>query len=111
MKISLVKKKSEFHEKITEKIPTFVEFFAQWCGPCHKMSPLIESIADEFKWKLNMVKVDIENSDGLANEYNISSVPTFIIFKNGKQIKTHHGTISYEKLKIFIEDVIGNNYV
>lgn len=68
----------------------FVDFYTKWCGPCKKISPEIEKLALKYK-HIKFVKVDCEFLESLANKYNISTVPTFILFYNGDQVKTIEG--------------------
>jgi thioredoxin 1 len=84
--------KSEFQQKvIEEKKPVLVDFFAGWCGPCQAMAPVVDEIADELKDKAGVYKVDIEKEADLANEYNVLSIPTLLVFKDGKVAKQFNG--------------------
>lgn len=71
-------------EVISNELPTVVKFTADWCGPCKQMQPVLDQIAFEQNGKINFVTVDIDKSIELANEYEIRSVPTIVMFKNGK---------------------------
>ena len=61
-----------------------VDFWAEWCGPCHAVTPILERIADERQDELKLVKVNIDEEQGLARRYGIQSIPTMILFKNGE---------------------------
>ena len=61
-----------------------VDFWAEWCGPCHAVSPVLERIADERKDEIKLVKVNIDEEQGLAQRYGIASIPTMILFRNGE---------------------------
>ena len=63
-----------------------VDFFATWCGPCKKLSPILDEVAEEFAGKANIVKVDIDESEDLAVEFGIRSVPTVLFLKGGRQV-------------------------
>lgn len=77
---------SEFNDIIKDSKPTLVDFFATWCGPCRMVAPVIDEIAAEKAGEVSVYKVDIDQSPDLAFKYQVSSVPTLIVFENG-QIK------------------------
>ncbi|MGL4912544.1 MAG: thioredoxin [Romboutsia sp.] len=75
-----------------------VDFFATWCGPCKMLGPIFESLSKEFGNKATFVKVDIDQSLDIANKYRISSVPTMIVFKDGKPVDMLVGFMPKEKI-------------
>jgi len=78
--------KDNFDEEVLKSdIPVLVDFFAEWCGPCKSLSPLISEIAEEYAGKVKVCKVNIDADGGLSSYYNIMSVPTLLFFKNGEQ--------------------------
>lgn len=95
-------KVDEFKEVIKEG-EVLVDFWASWCGPCKAVSPILDSISEEMGLKL--VKVDVDESNELANEYNLTSIPTMMLFRDGELIQTIIGAHSKEvlsnKLKLF----------
>ena len=88
-----------FNELIKEK--TIVDFYATWCGPCKMLGPIFEEVANEED--INFVKVDIDKHEDICREYKVMSVPTLILFENGKEIKRSIGFIPKERLKEFIK--------
>lgn len=88
---------SEFKELLSSEETVFVDFFAQWCGPCKMLAPSIEKLADEHK-EVKVVKIDTDQIPSLAMEYQVQSIPTLITFKNGQPVKREMGFIPYEAL-------------
>ena len=71
-------------EVLQSEKPVIVDFWAEWCGPCHAVSPVLERIAEERTDELKVVKVNIDEEQGLARRYGIASIPTMILFKDGE---------------------------
>jgi thioredoxin 1 len=71
-------------EVLKSEKPVIVDFWAEWCGPCHAVAPVLDKIIDERKDELKLVKVNIDEEQGLAMRYGIASIPTIILFKNGE---------------------------
>lgn len=91
-------KAESFGELIQSSTPVFVDFYAEWCGPCKAMNPIIQDVAKEVKGKARVIKIDIDKSQAAAMQFNINSVPTFIIFKNGTPVWRHSGMIDKNTL-------------
>lgn len=79
--------KEELNEILKNNALVLVDFYASWCMPCKMLSPIIEEIAKEYEGKVVVCKIDIDENEELANEYNIMSVPTVIIFKNNENVE------------------------
>jgi len=76
---------SSFEQEVLQSdTPVIVDFWAEWCGPCHAVSPVLDKIAEERSGELKLVKVNIDEEEGLARKYGIASIPTMILFKDGE---------------------------
>lgn len=79
--------KDNFDDEVTKSsIPVLVDFWAEWCGPCKVLSPLVEEIAGEYKGKLKVGKVNVDENNELSSKFNIMSIPTLKFFKNGQVV-------------------------
>lgn len=81
-------------EVLQSDVPVVVDFWAAWCGPCKLMNPIIDNLADEFDGKAKLAKINIDEYDGLANEYHIMGVPTLLFFKGGNLIERTEGVLA-----------------
>ena len=77
---------SDFEKLIQESKPTLVDFFATWCGPCRMQGPILEDVKKRVGDTANIIKIDIDQNQRLAAQYNVRSVPTLILFKNGESV-------------------------
>lgn len=92
-----------FDEIIKSPTPVLVDFFATWCGPCRMMHPVLEELHAKIGNQVRIIKVDIDKNEALAAKYLIQSVPTLMIFKNGKQEWRGSGMRSVEELQRLLE--------
>ena len=90
---------SKFLEFIKQDKPVLIDFFATWCGPCQTMSPILKQVKDELGDKVTILKVDVDKNAAIASKFQVRGVPTFILFKNGKQVWKQAGLISKTDLK------------
>lgn len=96
---------NNFEERIKGKIVA-VDFWASWCMPCLMMSPVIDELADKFKNKIEFCKVNIDENQKLAEKYSVMSIPTLVIFKNGKEINRFVGSQSADVLEEKIKKIL-----
>ena len=86
--------------------PVLVDFWATWCVPCHQMEPILEDVASQYANKLKVVKVDVDANQQLVDAYHIDEMPTFVVFKDGKQIDAMVGAVPKRDLVAAIEKYI-----
>ncbi len=94
---------SNFEEKVlkSEK-PVLVDFYADWCGPCKMMGPVIQTLAEEYKNKIVVGKLNIDDNMTIAQKYKVMTIPTIMLFKNGEPVETSIGAVPKEKLEDMI---------
>ncbi len=94
---------SEFDALLTYAGPVVVDFTAPWCGPCRKIAPLMEQLAEDYKDRAQVVKIDIDANKQTAKKYSIRSIPAVLIFKGGELVETLVGVAPYEKFTAALE--------
>ena len=93
-------------EVLQSELPVLVDFFAQWCGPCKMMAPLVEKMAEKYEGKMKIGKLDVDDAMEIAQKYRVASIPTFIFFKNGEAIATFVGGMSASELEAKIQQFL-----
>ncbi|NTW56471.1 MAG: thioredoxin [Chlorobiaceae bacterium] len=89
-------------------LPVFVDFWAEWCGPCQVVAPSVKKLAEEFSGQLTVVKIDIDEQPGVAGRYKIQGVPTLMIFRGGEVIWRTAGAMPYAQLKAEVLKALGS---
>src|ERR1700733_4162968 len=90
-------------EVLKSKVPVLVDFWAEWCAPCRALAPTLEEIAAEYKDKLKVVKINIDENPGAPSQFGVRSIPTLILFKGGKLAAQQVGAAPKNALKSWIE--------
>lgn len=93
-------------KKTIDKGVTLVDFYADWCGPCRMLTPIIDELASEFQGQATVAKVDIEKAQTIASEWDVTSIPTIILFKNGKVVERIVGLRDKNTLKNMLTKAI-----
>lgn len=97
------------NEVLQSKEPVLVDFWAPWCAPCRIIGPVVEELAKEYEGKLKVGKLNVDENGKTAAKFNIMSIPTLLIFKNGEIVKTMIGAQSKERFRQQIEEIIGSS--
>jgi thioredoxin 1 len=93
-------------EVIESKTPVLVDFWAQWCGPCKAIAPLLDELAQKYAGKIKVAKLDVDNNPATPPKFGVRGIPTLILFKDGQVKATQVGLLSKTELSSFIDDHI-----
>ena len=89
---------SKFSELINQDTPVLVDFFAEWCGPCKMLAPVLKQVKDSLGEGVSIIKIDVDKNQGLAAKYQVKGVPTMLLFKKGKQVWRQSGVLQKDDL-------------
>jgi len=102
--------KKSFQDLITNNAtPVLVDFYADWCGPCKAMAPVISELATELNEKIKVIKIDVDRNQAVAQKYHIRGIPTFMLFHKGEVLWRQSGAMSFVDFKSKIESVLPSN--
>jgi len=102
--VNEIKNSQQFEQEVLNSTnPVFVDFWAEWCGPCRAVSSVVEELSSEYGDKVNFVKINVDENGKLAQKYNVFSIPTLAIFKNGEIVSQKMGAATKESFKTMID--------
>lgn len=98
MAVTSVTNKNFDNEVLKSDLPVLVDFWAEWCGPCKMISPIVDEIAEELKGQIKVAKVNVDDAQDLAGKYQIMSIPTLLLFKSGEPVEQIVGAASKDNI-------------
>ena len=101
--LKIVNDMGSFNEIINSNTPVLVDFYADWCAPCKMMAPILQQVSKDMVGKVKVIKVDVDKNEDAARKYQIRSIPTMILFKNGKAIWQGVGVMQADQIKAIIQ--------
>ena len=94
-------------EVLKSDVPVLVDFWAVWCGPCKAIAPTVEELAKQYKGKIKVAKMDVDEHQNVPQQYGIRSIPTLLVFKGGRVVDTIVGAVPKSKLEDAVKKAIG----
>jgi thioredoxin len=97
---------AKFSERINQDKAVLIDFFAEWCGPCKMMSPILKDVKDTLGDSITIIKIDVDKNQALASKYQVRGVPTLMLFKAGKQLWRQSGLLQKNEIIKTVEGLI-----
>ena len=107
MSLEVTLTSENFEEEVLKSpLPVLVDFWAEWCGPCRMIAPMVEELARTYEGKLKVGKVDVDSQSALAGKFSIISIPTLMVFKDGKPARQKVGALPKPQIEALFKDLI-----
>ncbi|MCR5826821.1 MAG: thioredoxin [Bacteroidales bacterium] len=97
---------SNFDAILSEGLPVMVDFWAPWCGPCRRVSPIVEELAGEYEGKVKICKCNVDENDAIPMKYSIRNIPTLLFFKNGELVDRLVGAVPKQEIEDKIKSLL-----
>lgn len=94
-------------EVVNSDLPVLVDYWAEWCGPCKMIAPVLEEIADSYEGRLKVCKIDVDAHKEIAQKFNVRGIPTLMVFRDGQAQASKVGALSKTQLEEFIDSTLG----
>lgn len=98
--------KENYSDILASGKPVVIDFWAEWCGPCRMIAPIVEELAAEYEGKVVIAKCDVDSNDDVAAEYKVRNIPTLVFLKDGQLVDKHVGAISKDALKAKVDALL-----
>ena len=97
------------HDVLKSNTPVLVDFWAEWCGPCKAIAPVLEQLASDYQGKIRIVKLNIDENGATGAKFNIRSIPTLLLFNQGKVVASKIGAVPQSQLRAFLDDQLAKS--